>query len=218
MHYRNVVTPYAAFPAILSGAARSAGLAWYNFMLALPKMQTQFGSVESIDTRGEVAHLLTWDAKVTTVLAMLGGTGPLLRRYLARDGLLQIFLSRAGSLYEEAFHGGLVGEDEEFSMPESYTFSQKRPSSFTSCSPRIGVHPPFVTRASPDAAVSVTKGATPLMAMTTSPAPRPGTTTLHEEQLQSTASPVASLQPASSTTLRRLAAASDIAKTPDFLI
>lgn len=98
------VTPYAAFPSIIIDPG--AGLAWYNTMLRLPHMQTTAGSVESSDLRGrEVAAFLTWDAKATTVLAMLGGTGPKMRNYLERDGVLQQFNDYVGDMYTAVFAG-----------------------------------------------------------------------------------------------------------------
>eukprot|EP00439_Symbiodinium_sp_Y106_P046281 s310_g5.t3 len=97
-----VLTPYAAFPSILVDPA--AGLAWYNHMLAMPRVQTPVGSIESFTTTGKaVAPMATWDAKVTTVLAMLGGTGPLLRTYMEEQGVYGIFEDRVKSMYEPVF-------------------------------------------------------------------------------------------------------------------
>eukprot|EP00930_Biecheleria_cincta_P072451 TRINITY_DN5984_c0_g3_i1.p1 TRINITY_DN5984_c0_g3~~TRINITY_DN5984_c0_g3_i1.p1 ORF type:complete len:704 (+),score=123.98 TRINITY_DN5984_c0_g3_i1:51-2162(+) len=98
------VTPYAAFPSIVIDPG--AGLAWYNTMLRLPHMQTTAGSVESSDLQGkQVAAFLTWDAKATTVLAMLGGTGPRMRHFLERDGVLQQFNDYVGEMYRSKFAG-----------------------------------------------------------------------------------------------------------------
>ncbi|CAE7211853.1 unnamed protein product [Symbiodinium necroappetens] len=97
-----VLTPYAAFPSILVDPA--AGLAWYNHMLAMPRVQTPIGSIESFTISGKaVAPMATWDAKVTTVLAMLGGTGPLLRTYMEEQGVYGIFEDRVKSMYEPVF-------------------------------------------------------------------------------------------------------------------
>eukprot|EP00439_Symbiodinium_sp_Y106_P040706 s363_g5.t1 len=97
-----VLTPYAAFPSILVDPA--AGLAWYNHMLAMPRVQTPVGSIESFTVTGKaVAPMATWDAKVTTVLAMLGGTGPLLRNYMEERGVYGIFEDRVKSMYEPVF-------------------------------------------------------------------------------------------------------------------
>lgn len=111
------ISPYAAFPVIL--ASRSHGLAWYNKMLALPQMQTQYGSVESAHVAGtSIASILTWDAKVTTILAILGGIGGQLRQYLDQDGLLARFNQTVVDMYMAEFETKLLhGEDVPFQMP-----------------------------------------------------------------------------------------------------
>ncbi|CAE7680006.1 RPS3A [Symbiodinium sp. CCMP2592] len=93
-----VLTPYAAFPSILVDSA--AGLAWYNHMLAMPRVQTPVGSIESFTNTGKaVAPMATWDAKATTVVAMLGGTGHLLRTYMEEHGVYGVFEDRVKSMY-----------------------------------------------------------------------------------------------------------------------
>ena len=53
--------------------------------------------MESSDVFGTaVASILTWDTKVTSVVAMLGGTGPLIGRFLGEDELLERFKGRVG--------------------------------------------------------------------------------------------------------------------------
>jgi len=97
-----VLTPYAAFPSILVDSA--AGLAWYNHMLAMPRVQTPVGSIESFTNTGKaVAPMATWDAKATTVVAMLGGTGHLLRTYMEEHGVYGVFEDRVKSMYEPIF-------------------------------------------------------------------------------------------------------------------
>jgi hypothetical protein len=50
---------------------------WYHNMLIAPAGQTAYGSVEGLNITGDsVSPLLTWDTKMTTVLAMLGGLTP----------------------------------------------------------------------------------------------------------------------------------------------
>mmetsp|Transcript_75629 Transcript_75629/g.180717 ORF Transcript_75629/g.180717 Transcript_75629/m.180717 type:complete len:644 (+) Transcript_75629:63-1994(+) len=97
-----VLTPYASFPSILVDSA--AGLAWYNHMLAMPRVQTPVGSIESFTNTGKaVAPMATWDAKATTILAMLGGTGPLLRNYMQEQGVYGVFEDRVKSMYGPVF-------------------------------------------------------------------------------------------------------------------
>lgn len=102
VHESKAVTPYGAFPAMLIDPA--AGLAWYNYMLSLPTMQSPAGSLESsaVDGKG-VRALLTWDAKETSVLAMLGGTGSLVRRWMDGQSLSARFNGRVHSMYAAVF-------------------------------------------------------------------------------------------------------------------
>mmetsp|Transcript_23573 Transcript_23573/g.42586 ORF Transcript_23573/g.42586 Transcript_23573/m.42586 type:complete len:639 (+) Transcript_23573:53-1969(+) len=97
-----VVTPYAAFPSIL--VDRGAGLAWYNYMLSLPGMQSPYGSLESSNAQEPgVKTILTWDAKATTVLAMLGGTGDLIGRVMDEANATSKFVDRVGGMYDAVF-------------------------------------------------------------------------------------------------------------------
>jgi len=49
-------------------------------------MQSAFGSTEAINVNGtEISPLTTWDSKITTVLAMLGGVGPVVERGLRAE-------------------------------------------------------------------------------------------------------------------------------------
>ncbi|CAE8596147.1 unnamed protein product [Polarella glacialis] len=134
------ISPYGAYPSILIDPA--AGLAWYNIMLSLPHMQTQTGSIESSDIAGtSVAPILTWDTKATTVLAMLGGTGPLIGSLLKReDGqLLHRFQKVVGEMYAVAFEGKEAhgfGASAELPMPPSTLLpphSHHPTSDFPSC-------------------------------------------------------------------------------------
>ena len=50
-------------------------------------MQGPYGSTEAINVKGtEISPLVTWDSKITTVLAMLGGVSN-----LVEDGLNSIY-------------------------------------------------------------------------------------------------------------------------------
>ncbi len=85
----DIITPYGSFPVIIANF--SVGLVWYHNMISGPKMQGSsfswplfamlcsnlhigpHGSTEAILVNGtEISPLLTWDTKITTVLAMLG--------------------------------------------------------------------------------------------------------------------------------------------------
>jgi hypothetical protein len=87
----DVVTPYGSYPTML--ADLPAGLAWYNTMLNGPAMQGPYGSTEGININATaIAPLVTWDTKITTVVAMLGGVSHLTTRGLKRDGKYERFV------------------------------------------------------------------------------------------------------------------------------
>jgi len=136
VEYSESVTPYGAYPSIL--VHPSAGLAWYAATLALPRMQTQHGSVESSNLDGtSIASILTWDAKITTVLAMLGGTSQLMKEYLTQDALLDRFTQLITEFYETEFgKDPLPGNGEPFAMPSTKLPSGARPESWScACAP-----------------------------------------------------------------------------------
>jgi len=73
---RDVITPYAW--AALSMASRAHGMAWFHNHLLADRAQTCWGSLESLNRTGSnVAPLGTWDTKITTMVAWLGGIGDL---------------------------------------------------------------------------------------------------------------------------------------------
>mmetsp|Transcript_19047 Transcript_19047/g.21211 ORF Transcript_19047/g.21211 Transcript_19047/m.21211 type:complete len:519 (+) Transcript_19047:48-1604(+) len=87
---KEVFTPYASFPTIL--ANKSIGASWYLSMIKGSKMQGHYGSTCSVSGDGtKIAPLVTWDSKMTTVIAMLGGVQDVVEKYLERDGKLQRF-------------------------------------------------------------------------------------------------------------------------------
>jgi hypothetical protein len=50
------------------------------------------GSTESVNVNGtEICPLVTWDSKITSVVAMLGGTGDLCAKYMKLDGIYDRF-------------------------------------------------------------------------------------------------------------------------------
>jgi hypothetical protein len=114
---QDVVTPYASFPVMLANLP--TGLLWYNTMLKAGKMQNPYGSTESIAVNGTmICPLLTWDAKITSVLAMLGGMGEITEGYLHQDGLWDTFHSIVDREYSRAFPV-LHGEALPFGLPKS---------------------------------------------------------------------------------------------------
>jgi hypothetical protein len=107
----DVITPYSVFPAVLFD--KGVGLAWWRNMAIAKKMQSTspsnyylsintdndidpYGSTEStrVDGKG-VSALLTWDSKVTTVNALLGGVTDLVRQRMKADGIYDEFITYA---------------------------------------------------------------------------------------------------------------------------
>jgi len=90
-----VVSPYGSFPLIL--ADRGMGLAWHRATAARPKMQSPYGTVEASiafpadGSDPSVAPIHTWDTKVTSDLAMVGGTGDIIQRFFDENGLTERF-------------------------------------------------------------------------------------------------------------------------------
>jgi hypothetical protein len=80
----DVITPYGTFGLMMQDL--SVGLCWYNNMLKATRMQGPYGSTEAINVNGtEISPLVTWDSKITTVLAMLGGVGGITKNALKKE-------------------------------------------------------------------------------------------------------------------------------------
>ncbi|KAA8641777.1 endo-beta-1,2-glucanase [Aspergillus tanneri] len=113
----DVITPYSVFPALLSN--QTVGLAWLRNMLVGQKMQNPYGSTESTRIDGTlVSALVTWDSKVTTMVALLGGVGDLVRQKMQADGIDQDFLLIADREYSAIFTD-LKGETVEYCLPQA---------------------------------------------------------------------------------------------------
>ncbi|KAF2727161.1 putative GPI anchored protein [Polyplosphaeria fusca] len=112
----DVVTPYSVFPTLLFN--RSVGLAWWKNMVDGKGMQNPYGSTESerIDGSG-ISSFVSWDSKITTVVALLGGVTSFVREKMKKDGIYGEFLKLAGREYGRAFGDGLEGEDVEVCLP-----------------------------------------------------------------------------------------------------
>ncbi len=120
--YSNVITPYAVFPTII--ADKAIGCAWLRNTLAGPRMVGALGATEAISTDGRhIATVLTWDAKITTVCALLAETNiELMRSALQQEGVYSTFLSLVGSKYESVFGSTVIkGEDLNLAVPSTET-------------------------------------------------------------------------------------------------
>ncbi|EFA85167.1 GPI anchored protein [Heterostelium album PN500] len=108
-------TPYGAFPVLL--ANHSVGLTWYHNMLMAPGMQGPYGTTESGSSNGTmIAPLLSWDTKVTGVVAILGGIGDIVRAALKQDNKYNDFYQAINTTYSKYFPS-FVGEDIPFQVP-----------------------------------------------------------------------------------------------------
>ena len=91
----DVITPYAVFPTLLveGERGRAVGMAWWWNMVLGKKMQNPYGSTESERVDGTaVSSFVSWDSKITTVVALLGGVGDLVREMMKKDDIYEEFL------------------------------------------------------------------------------------------------------------------------------
>ncbi|KAH8807307.1 putative GPI anchored protein [Xylogone sp. PMI_703] len=129
--YLEVITPYSVFPAILFN--RPVGLAWWRNMVLGKKMQNPYGSTESTRIDGTlVSALVTWDSKITTVNAILGGVTQWVRQKMKKDGIYDDFINYANRAYSSVFTE-LRGEHVSFCLPEERV-PDAGLEDFTSCS------------------------------------------------------------------------------------
>jgi len=113
----DVVTPYGSFPVML--ADLPTGLTWYNLMLQGPSMQGLHGSTEAVNVNGtDISPVVTWDSKITSAVAMLGGVADIVAKGLKSDGVYDRFTSVVQREWSLAFPS-LVGEDLAFATPQA---------------------------------------------------------------------------------------------------
>jgi len=111
----DVITPYAAFPLMLANI--SYGLAWYHWMISGSKMQGPHGSSEATLTNGtKISPIMTWDSKITSVVAILGGIVDITAAGMREDGVKERFDTILQREYSMAFPV-LQGESISFALP-----------------------------------------------------------------------------------------------------
>ena len=65
----------------------------YNYVMELTCASDIYGSTESTRVDGTgVSALVTWDSKVTTVVAILGGVSDIVRQKMRADGIYAEFV------------------------------------------------------------------------------------------------------------------------------
>ena len=92
----DVITPYAVFPTLLveGERGRAVGMAWWWNMVMGKKMQNPYGSTESERVDGTaVSSFVSWDSKITTVSALLGGVVGFVREKMEVEGIYGEFLT-----------------------------------------------------------------------------------------------------------------------------
>ena len=95
---KQMVTGYGTYPLIL--VDRGAGLNWHRATASRPLMQSRLGCLEATrSSDAAVALKHSWDTKVTTNLAMLGGLGSLLGQFLTRIGKKNTFENQVVKIY-----------------------------------------------------------------------------------------------------------------------
>lgn len=131
----DVITPYSVFPTILFN--QSVGLAWYKNMLDSKGMQNPYGSTESLRRDGTgISAFVSWDSKITTVVALLGGVGELVKQKMMVDDIYDKFINVTEREYCRVFGMAsgkpLVGEDVDLCLPNFQT-PVVNVTDFTSC-------------------------------------------------------------------------------------
>lgn len=113
---RDVVTPYATTPLWLA-AGDKIGSVWYHLMISGGHMQGPFGSTEAININATaISPVLTWDSKITTVLAIMGGLSPITREVLKETKMYDRFTAVIQREWNRAFPV-LHGENLSFALP-----------------------------------------------------------------------------------------------------
>jgi hypothetical protein len=129
--HQSLVTPYGAFNLIL--ASPPHGIVWLHNMISARRGQNCFGTTEALDVSGAaVSPITTWDSKITSVAAALGGVADLTATFLQTRGLLDDFVKTVEAVWSSVFALPLPGEQLDFALPQT-AFPQLLPD-FASCS------------------------------------------------------------------------------------
>lgn len=87
VNHVEMITPYSSFPLFL--VDRKIGAVWLHNMLYSPAAQNIYGATEASRIDGHaISPVMTWDSKITTVLAILGGNKDIIREYLIKNKML----------------------------------------------------------------------------------------------------------------------------------
>ncbi len=128
----DVITPYGAFALIL--ASQPHGVEWLHRMLTYRKGQNCYGSTEAFNITGtSIAPLTTWDSKITTLAATIGGIADINAEILKSMGMLDTLVSKIEFEWARVFALPLSGEHLAFLRPGAAVVPDLLPD-FTTCS------------------------------------------------------------------------------------
>ncbi len=128
----DIITPYGSFPTVLYN--QNVGLAWYKNMLDAKGMQNPYGSSESTRRDGTgVSAFVSWDSKISTVNAILGGVGKFTRKKMQKDNVYDEFKQILNNEYSAVFGNDLKGENVDLCVPD-FQVPNATVSDFTQCS------------------------------------------------------------------------------------
>ncbi|KAL0476933.1 CAZyme family protein [Acrasis kona] len=111
------VAPYATFPLFMIDPCKA--ISWHHLMLNIEDMNTEYGTLESTHITSNQPHdALTWDGKMTTMLAVCGGTCDLIDEWLHANNKIETFKSRLSGRFDN-IHNDLLSPRSNF--PQSPT-------------------------------------------------------------------------------------------------
>jgi len=102
--YNDIIAPYATYPVIMADhlLGSNAGIQWLRGIANIDKMIGPYGMTEAFAVDDQaIAPVLTWDGKITTVLALMGGVVNETRDFLIEDNLYLKFLNYVNSDYSK---------------------------------------------------------------------------------------------------------------------
>lgn len=128
----DLVTPYSWGPLFLASPPHA--YVWYHQYLLAARGQTCFGSLEGYNRTGSnYSPIVTWDTKITTLVALNGGIGDIVSAGLNATSVdrtqhvdldddvhsnLDLFVSVLDREWSRVFDG-MVGEDLDFVLPNT---------------------------------------------------------------------------------------------------
>ena len=126
----DVITPYGVFPTMLFN--QTVGLMWYKNMLDGKGMQNPYGSTESGRRDGTgISAFVSWDSKVTTLVALLGGVGNFVKEGMMKEGRYGEFKRVIEREHTRVFKN-VVGEHWPLCLPD-YAMPVKNVTDFEMC-------------------------------------------------------------------------------------